>query len=148
MFVTGLGVLAYRRRRVSGARMPVDTRVLGMDIRYFFVAYAIAVAAAFVPPDLRVLRYVAVVAVLLIYANYVRRHFEADPSVDAHDLAPLRFGRVDRRHHREDPAGPRLRVVNMQVLVALAMIIAGAVVFVGAVETSRWASGWTAALLA
>jgi len=148
MFVTGLGVIAYRRRRVTGTRMPIDTGVLGMDIRYFFVAYAIAVAAALVPPDLRVLRYVAVVAVLLIYANYVRRHFEADPSVDVEDLAPLRFHRVDRRHHRLDPRVPRLRVINLQVLVALAMIIVGAVVFVDAVQHISFGFGLDPALLA
>src|SRR5687768_3022381 len=91
MFVTGVGVLAYRRRRRTGRGMPVDTHVLGLDIRYFFVAYAIAVAAAFVPADLSWLRYVAVVALIGIYAWYVKKHFEADTSIDAVDLAPLRF---------------------------------------------------------
>src|SRR5688572_30044543 len=45
MFVTGLGVVGWARRRRTGRVMPVDTKVLGMDIRYFFVAYAIAIAA-------------------------------------------------------------------------------------------------------
>jgi cation:H+ antiporter len=148
MFVTGFGVLAYRRRRPTGSQMPVDTRVLGMDIRYFFVAYLIAVGAALVPPDLHWLRYVAVAAVLLIYLNYVRRHFEADPSIDVEDLAPLRFRRVDRRGFRLDPSVPRLRVVNLQVLVALAMIIGGAVVFVDAVQHLALGFGLDPALLA
>jgi cation:H+ antiporter len=148
MFVTGLGVIAYRRRRHAGSRMPVDTTVLGMDIRYFFLAYTIAVAAALVPPELRVLRYAAVIAVLLIYANYVRRHFEADPSVDVEDLSPLRFRRVDRRAFRLDPAVPRLRAINLQVLVALAMIIGGAVVFVDAVQHISLGFGLDPALLA
>ena len=39
MFVTGVGVLAFRKRRVNGTEMKVDTRVLSTDIRYFFVAY-------------------------------------------------------------------------------------------------------------
>ena len=115
--------------------MPVNTHVLGLDIRYFFIAYAIAVGAAFVPSDLAVLRYLAVAVLIGIYAWYVKSHFEADPSVDAVDLAPLRFRRMDRRQYTADPEGnPRLRVVNLQVLVALGMIIGGAVVFVGAVE--------------
>ena len=64
--------------------MPVDTHVLGMDIRYFFVAYAIAVGAAFVPADLVVLRYVAVAALIGIYAWYVKialrgRHHRLTP---------------------------------------------------------------------
>ena len=115
--------------------MQVDTRVLSLDIRYFFVAYAIAVGAAFVPPDLIWVRYIAVVAVIGIYAWYVKSHFEADTSVDATDLAPLRFRRMDRLAYRADPEGhPRLRVVNFQVLVALGLIIGGAFVFVDAVE--------------
>ncbi len=135
MFVTGLGVIAYARRRISGRRMPVDTKVLGMDIRYFFVAYGLAIAAALVPGNLVVLRYAAVVALIGIYAWYVKAHFQSDASIDAVDLAPLRFRRADRRAFRTNPQGaPRLRVVNFQVLVALAMIIGGAFVFVDAVE--------------
>jgi cation:H+ antiporter len=38
MFVTGVGVLYWRRRRVSGSQMVVDTGVLVHDIRYFVVA--------------------------------------------------------------------------------------------------------------
>jgi cation:H+ antiporter len=135
MFVTGLGVIAYARRRSSGRRMPVDTKVLGMDIRYFFVAYGLALAAALVPGNLVILRYAAVAGLIGIYAWYVRAHFQADTSIDAVDLAPLRFRRVDRLAYRTNPQGaPRLRVVNFQVLIALAMIIGGAFVFVDAVE--------------
>jgi cation:H+ antiporter len=148
MFVTGLGVILSARRRPTGRRMVVDTKVLGMDIRYFFVAYGIAVAAALVPADLVVLRYAAIVLLIGIYAWYVKKHFEADPSVDAHDLAPLRFHRADRRAHRLDPNVPRLRIINAQVLVALAMIIGGAVVFVSAVEHIATSAGLDPALLA
>jgi cation:H+ antiporter len=134
MFVTGLGVVVWAKRRPRGVEMPVDTRVLGMDMRYFFVAYVIAIAAALVPPDMSFLRYGAVVALLGVYAWYVKSHFEADPNVDAVDLTPLRFRRVDVRHHRNEPHTPRLRIVSLQVLVALALIVGGAVIFVDAVE--------------
>jgi cation:H+ antiporter len=149
MFVTGLGVIAYARRRNTGRKMPVDTHVLGMDIRYFIVAYGIAVGAAFIPENLVVLRYVAVVALIGIYAWYVKKHFEADTSIDAVDLAPLRFRRIDRRAYARDPEGnPRLRVVNVQVLVALAMIIGGAFFFVDGVEHISTNLGLDPALLA
>ncbi|MEP7379870.1 MAG: sodium:calcium antiporter, partial [Chloroflexota bacterium] len=122
MFVTGLGVIFWAKRRASGRQMKIDTRVLFMDIRYFFVAFGIAIAAAFVPAEMGYLRYVAVVALIAIYAWYVKSHFEADPNVDAADLAPLRFRRVDVAHHRRTPTAPRLRVVTLQVVVALALI--------------------------
>ena len=134
MFVTGVAVLFQARRRPAGDVMPVDAGVLAKDIRYFFVAYGMAVAAAFVPPPLGWLKLVAAAALLVVYAIYVKEHFEADPSVDAVDLAPLRFHRLDRPGHTEDPASPRLRIVALQVVAALAVIIGGAVVFVGAVE--------------
>jgi cation:H+ antiporter len=149
MFVTGLGVLFWGRRRRTGRVMPVDTHVLGLDIRYFFVAYAIAVGAAFIPPELGWLRYVAVVAVVGIYAWYVRAHFVADTSIDAVDLAPLRFRRIDRRAYLTDPEGhPRLRIINIQVLVALALIIGGAFFFVDGVEHISENLGLDPALLA
>jgi cation:H+ antiporter len=134
MFVTGVAVLGRARRRADGDRMHVDTVVLGKDIRYFFIAYLVAVGVAFLPPGLGWARPLAAIVLLVIYAVYVKEHFEADPSVDAVDLAPLRFRRFDYASYREDPDGPRLRVVNLQVLAALALIVLGAVVFVDAVE--------------
>jgi len=91
-----------------------------------------------------------VIAALLlgIYAWYVKSHFEADASVDLEDLAPLRFHRLDRGAHREDPGMPRLRAVNLQVLFALGLIIAGAVFFVGAVEHLAEAVGISSLILA
>ena len=148
MFVTGIGVIFWAKRRALGTQMKVDTRVLFMDIRYFFVAFAIAIAAAFVPPEMSWLRYLAVVGLLGIYAWYVKSHFEADPDVDAADLAPLRFRHVDLAHHRNTPSSPRLRIVTLQVVVALAMIIGGAVVFVDAVEHISSDLGLPAILLA
>jgi cation:H+ antiporter len=112
------------------------------------VAFAIAIAAAFVPSGMSWLRYVAVVALLGVYAWYVKSHFEADPDVDAADLAPLRFRHVDLAHHRRTPGSPRLRIVSLQVIVALAMIIGGAVVFVDAVEHIATDLGLPAILLA
>jgi cation:H+ antiporter len=103
-------------------------------MRYFAIAYALAVGAAFLPLDPVWLKWIVAVVLIGIYAWYVKGHFEADPDVDAEDLAPLRFHRVDRRAHRADPSVPRLRVVNLQVLSALALIVIGAIFFVQAVE--------------
>jgi cation:H+ antiporter len=147
--VTGVGVIYWSGRRSTGRRMPVDTSVLGKDIRYFFVAYAIAVGAAFIPSEYSFLRYGVVVLVLAIYAWYVKSHFESDVTIDAVDLAPLRFQPLDRRAYRRDPEGhPRLRVVDLQVVVALTMIILGAFVFVDGVEHVSKSAGLDPALLA
>ena len=135
MFVTGVGVILAARRRRFGTLMPVDTRVLGLDISYFFVAYAIAVGSALVPPDLVVVRYSAVAALVVLYLHYVKRHFDADPQThEDNDLPALRLRRWDLPGFRADPQVPRLRVINLQVAIALGMILVGAVVFVDNVQ--------------
>jgi len=150
MFVTGVGVLLYRRRRATGVVMPVDTKVLAHDMRYFAIAYALAVGAAFLPvTDPPVGKWVAAAILVGIYAWYVRQHFQAEHEADeADELAPLRLRRLDRRAYRVSPEAPRLRIVNVQVLAALGCIIAGAYVFVGAVTNLATRLGIDEALLA
>jgi len=147
MFVTGIAVLVVARRRPQGDVMPVDTRVLAHDMRYFAIAYAIAVGAAFLPLEPVWLKWIVAAILIGIYAWYVKAHFEADPNVDAVHLAPLRFRRLDPRHEHH-PEGPRLRVVNLQVLAALGLIVVGAVFFVQAVEHIALQIGVDEALLA
>ena len=148
MFVTGVAVLWAARGRPTGDTMRVDTGVLAHDMRYFAIAYAIAIGAAFLPVEPVWLKWIVAVVLLGIYAWYVKGHFEADPDVDASDLAPLRFHRLDTRAHRVDPTVPRLRVVNLQVLAALGFIILGAVFFVDAVSHLATQLGVDSALLA
>ena len=47
MFVTGVAVLISGRRRSTGDTMQVDTKVLAHDMRYFAIAYALSIGAAF-----------------------------------------------------------------------------------------------------
>ena len=148
MFVTGVAVMYQGRRRMSRDRLLVDPAVVRKDVGYFFVAYTVAVLAAFLPTGAGWARAAVAVVLLLIYANYVRRHFEADPSIDASDLAPLRMHRLDVPGHRRDSSVPRLRVVGLQVLVSVGLIIGGAVAFVGAVEELSTSMGLPAAVLA
>ena len=148
MFVTGVAVLLAARKRPAGDVMPVDTRVLAHDMKYFGVAYAVAVGAAFLPLDPAWPKWIVAVGLLGAYAWYVKGHFEADPTVDAEDLAPLRFHRLDPKARELDLAVPRLRVVNLQVLAALGFIIVGAYFFVGAVEHMSLTLGVDQALLA
>ena len=136
MFVTGVAVLWAARRRPTGDRMLVDTGVLAHDMRYFGIAYAIAIGAAFLPVEPVWLKWIVAAILLGIYAWYVKGHFaaEAADGEGASDLAPLRFHRLDRAAHQDDPGVPRLRIVNLQVLFALGLIVVGAAFFVDAVS--------------
>jgi cation:H+ antiporter len=148
MFVTGVAVIIVARKRPAGGVMPVDTGVLAHDMRYFAIAYAIAIGAAFLPIDPPWTKWIVAVVLIGIYAWYVKGHFEADPNVDAEDLAPLRFHRFDRGRTRVEGTAPRLRIVNVQVVAALALIVIGAYAFVGSVEHLATSFGLDEALLA
>jgi cation:H+ antiporter len=160
MFVTGVAVV-YRARGGAFARasladgevahrdaMFVDKRVLSVDLRYFAICYALAIAVAFVPSDVFIVRILVAAGLIGIYAWYVKGHFESEAASTDVDLAPLRLHRLDRRAYREDPDVPRLGIVVVQVLVALGFIIAGAFVFVDAVGTISHELGVDEALLA
>ena len=148
MFVTGLGVIRWRRRRVTDTRMVVDTTVLVHDIRYFVVAYALAIATALLPPDMGYVRIGVAVVLIAIYARYVKGHFDAEAEDEGDELPALRFHRLDPGGVRSDPVTPRLRVVGFQVLLALACIVGGAYLFVGAVNRIAEAAGISELLLA
>jgi cation:H+ antiporter len=149
MFVTGGAILAFRGRRATGGALRIDSGVLAHDMRYFAIAYGIAIGSAFLPQEPAILRWLAAVMLIGIYAWYVRGHLQANAAEEAEELAPLRFQRIDVRAQREDPTTPpRLRVINLQVLVALGCIIVGAVFFVDAVEHLSSSLGVSEVLLA
>jgi cation:H+ antiporter len=149
MFVTGLAVVIQARHRAAGDVMPVDTKVLGADMRTFVITYGLAIgAAAVLPAEPTWPKLLVAIGLLVIYAWYVKGHFEADPTVDAGDLAPLRFHRFDRHRTVAPDKAPRLRVVNLQVLVALGLIVIGAIEFVDAVGHLATTLGVSQVLLA
>src|SRR3954465_2305098 len=116
MFVTGVGVLAFRARRATGTTLAVDTGVLSHDLRYFFVGYTLAIGAAFLPSDLLIGRWIIAVILIGFYARHVKGHPPREPQGPSPGLAPLRMHRLDRNAHRLDPSDPRLRVIVVQVL--------------------------------
>ncbi|MEO8252512.1 MAG: sodium:calcium antiporter [Chloroflexota bacterium] len=165
MFVTGTAIIIYARNGRRGTGMAVNVRVLGRDVIFFLVAYSVAIASAFLPADLHPVRWAVAAALVLLYAVYVRAHF-TDPAEagDASDLNQLHLSRIVQRlpgrqldidvlpfeadgSASTDPA-PRLRIIVTQVVAALALIILGAQVFVGAVEHLSSAVGLDPRLLA
>ena len=148
MFVTGAAVLSQARRRETGDAMLIDPTVLRSDVGTFAVTYGIAIAAAvFLPAEPTWPKLLVALALIVSYGWYVKGHFEADPTVDLVDLAPLRFERLDAAT-RDLPLAPRLRVVNLQVLVALGLIVVGAVAFVDGVDHVARTIGVSEVLLA
>lgn len=164
MFVTGAGVLMLSRggRRVTD--LTVNVRVLGRDVLFFLIAYAAAIGAAFLPSPVHWLKWSVAAALLVCYAIYVRAHFTDEPAdTEAADLNRLHLSRLGDMARSPEvdldllpgpgrEAGgveaPRLRVIVIQVLIALAAIIAGAQLFVGAVEDLSKTAGLDPRILA
>lgn len=131
MFVTGAAALLMRRRRASGTTLAVDPAVISHDLGYFGVAYTIAIGAAFLPVELDWPRRLIAVLLILIYGRHVWGHWQAEAAEHA-GLEPLRFHRLDRGAPQH-PEPPRLFIVAVQVVFALACIIGGAWSFVRAI---------------
>ncbi len=146
MFVTGVAILAFRKRRRQGVELVVDQKVLLHDLHWFVLGYGLAIGAAFLPPDSGLAKGGVAIVLLALYAWYVRGHLAAEAGEHDEDLAPLRLRRLDRG--RVLHPVPRLRVVGVQVVVALACILLGAVFFVGAVQHVAASLGVGSALLA
>ena len=78
--------------------MAINVRVLGRDVIFFLVAYAIAIASAFLPADLRVGRWAVAAVLVVLYAVYVRAHFTDPPEEgEAADLNQLHLTRLADR---------------------------------------------------
>ena len=146
MFVTGTAALLMRRRRVSGTTLAVDPSVVSHDLAYFAVAYAIAIGAAFLPVDLEWPRRLIAVLLVFIYGRHVWGHLRAEAAEHA-GLEPLRFHKFDRGAPQH-PEPPRLFIVTVQVVFALACIIGGAWGFVQAVKDLASSLGLNGTLLA
>src|SRR5450432_2094424 len=149
MFVTGVTVVLRVRGASGPAQLTIDPLILGHDLRVFGLTYGFAILVAFLPADLAPPRWLAAIVLIGAYAWYVRGHLQAEAVEAQADLAPLRFGRVDRSALQPPGAAavPRVRIVVIQLVVALAAIVGGAVVFVGAVESLARSVGLDETLL-
>jgi len=146
--ITGVVVLLNRATRPRGDVVEVDRAVVRTDLRAFALAYALALAVAFLPLEPTWPKLVAAVVLVLMYARYVKGHFETEGTTEAEDLNPLRIHPLDIRFFDADRDEPRLRTVNLQVIIAMVLIIVGAVAFVGAVSSIARSFGMNEILLA
>jgi cation:H+ antiporter len=146
--ITGLVVVLNRGSRPRGEVLEVDRSLVMTDLKAFVPAYGLAIAVAFLPLEPTWPKLAAAIVLLVFYGRYVKGHFDAEGTTVAEDLNPLRMHPLDMRLFGADPRAPRLRTVNLQVLIAMALIIAGAVAFVGSISTIARSFGMNEVLLA
>ena len=78
MFVTGIAILVFRRRRRQGVEVVIDQLVLLHDLRWFGLGYGLAIGAAFLPPGSELAKVGVAIVLLALYGWYVRGHLRAE----------------------------------------------------------------------
>lgn len=141
MFVTGAAVLAFRWRRATGMKVIVDYSTMSRDLGFFLVVFATAVLTGLIPPELR--RFQLIIACLLVlsYIWYVHSTLSQERDIpEESEMPPCYFARKY--------TNPPLSRVFPQIIVALALIIWGAELFVGSVSNVATTYGVPAFVLA
>jgi len=119
--VTGAAVLVFARLRRRTALMTVNHRVLGRDLRYFFMVFGLSAAASFLP---RLAKPAVAALLVLLYGTYIRQTFaDNDGAGGAEEISPLHF-------HRST-GEPPLWLVLGQSVAGVGVLVLGAHLFVG-----------------
>lgn len=125
-FLTGLSVLIFWRRRKTGLRMNVNSKILARDIGFFILIYTIGIAAAML--NNAPLKYIIALFLLGCYVYYIILTVKND--VESHNkLETLHFTRIMNFK-------PSMFPIVLQIAVALCGIIFGAEIFVGSIEAT------------
>jgi cation:H+ antiporter len=139
MFVVGMGILGYRHRREAGARVEVDDRIIGRDVGFFFVAFAVAAGVGLL--DLAV--WADVLVAVLLVAAYVLHAVQTLRSGGGLEDVPER---LTFWHHPLIFRAPMWAII-VQFVGALVLMVVGAHLFVGAIEQISEALGMPAGLI-
>jgi cation:H+ antiporter len=126
--VTGWGLIVYGGRRTHGRHLRFDSAAISRDLSFFFVAYLLGIGSSELA--LHAAKVAVAVFLLAIYGYYVFRAISSSGEVGGEEeLEPLRVFVVSGR-----TGSPPTWLVWLQVVVALALIIGSAYVFVEEID--------------
>ncbi len=125
-FVTGAAVVIYGLTGRRSRKLNADTRVVSRDLTFFIILYAVAVATTFFHESMAV-RIPVAVALVLAYGWYIKVTFSSEAE-GMEETDHLYFSKVTR-------LAPGLTLTWIQLIGALAIMIAGGDMFVKYVET-------------
>ena len=152
MFICGLALFLFAKRR--GTRtLHINGKLIRRDLKFFLLCYSLAVVAAFMPPDMQIIRWIIGFALIPIYIYYtyvtVKRR---EGQCETGDLKCLHFQNyADRlRGNRTENANPDevseafrkavyvkeppTYLIYVQTFMGLLAIIVGANIFVNQIE--------------
>jgi cation:H+ antiporter len=142
MIVTGIAVYIFKAQKRRDLTLRVNSSILSRDLRFFFVAFAVAVAMSFDVNETA--RVIVAIGLIAFYIFYVYKHAtdtSEAPDTDEEDeqLSPLHFARK-----KPDPS---LTIVIVQIVAGLALIIGAAYLFVQYVSDVALSVGLTPLIL-
>lgn len=124
MFITGLAVVYYSRKKLRDRHISIDSHHMKRDFTFFIGAFFLAIAASFLPSSW--MKLIAGLLLIGIYILYLAKTL-AHPGEVGEDLSPLYMA----KNHNS----PSLLIIGIQVVLAVVGIILGAKLFVSQVET-------------
>ncbi|UCE80600.1 MAG: sodium:calcium antiporter [Methanobacteriota archaeon] len=150
MFIGGIAVLlAYRRGKRTSDRLDLDTVHVLRDLKYFMLAYTLALIAGLwsmqSAVDLRGGNYMLAVVLLGAYVMYVRRTLGDETVIEESSCPTLHLTRVTGI---STTGKSGLTLISVQVIGSLVGIIVGAKIFVDGVEDISVEIGVPAMILA
>ncbi len=166
MFVCGLSLFMFAKRR--GTRtLHINGKLIRRDLRFFLLCYSLAVVAAFMPPDMQVVRWIIGFLLIPLYIYYtyitVKRR---EGACETGDLKCLYFQKyTDRvkngRPRDENPdevsetfrkaiyvKEPSTLLILVQTAMGLLAIIVGANIFVNQIDSLSEALNINPAIIA
>jgi cation:H+ antiporter len=148
MLVGGISILVAYRKGRRPATLRVSQEHISLDIKSFLFAYSFAIVAGIFlqgPNDVaRILRYLIAIFLFVLYAVYVRKMIRHE-SKKTDEPEFLYFTKVFSEKRKKAPSTP---TVLVQVGASLGMIIIGAKIFVGGIETVSAEVGISSIILA
>ncbi len=169
LFVCGLSVFLFMKRK--GRRtLRVNGKLIRRDLKFFLIAYSLALVAAFVPLEFSWIKWIIGVVFIPLYVYYTYITVKCrDGQCENGNLKCLYFqraidkalgnGRNASRTGVEDPIGEKLRkavyevepptyLIFVQVAMGLMAIILGANIFVEQIREAAIALGMNPLILA
>lgn len=127
MFVTGMAVVAFARRRRQGRKVVADYSTMRRDLRFFIPVYGMAIICGLIPAEYRNMQQIIAGVMILSYIIYVRIMITEERDIESDEDLPVCY-------FCRNSSSPALPVIVLQVMVALGLIILGAKLFVNSVQ--------------
>lgn len=119
MFVCGTSVLIFALLKKRTRKVRFNKQIMRRDLLFFLICYAIAVLFGLV--DIGPFRYVIAALLVLAYVLYVRNTMKSEGDLE---------GECRNLYFHRTAESPQLKIIILQIVVALIAIIYGANLFV------------------